>query len=103
MLKFQETVSQLEIYFRHIRGNILEIELFGGTQVAQSVEYPTPDFGSGHYLMVMRLSPASGSVLSVEPAWDSPSPSLFAPPQLLHFLSQNKETLKKRGVPRWLS
>ena len=40
------------------------------------------DFGSGHDLMVMSLSPASGSVLtghSLEPALDSVSPSLSAP------------------------
>ena len=36
----------------------------------------------------MNSSPTSGSVLSVEPAWDSLSPSLSAPPPLL--LSQNK-------------
>ena len=42
------------------------------------------DFGSGHNLAVVRSSPASGSVLSMEPAWDSHSPALFAPPLFSH-------------------
>ena len=40
----------------------------GGAWVAQSVKRPTLDFGSGHDLIIVRLSPAVGSVLSVEPA-----------------------------------
>ena len=39
-----------------------------GDSVAQSVKYMTLDFGSGHDLRVMRSSPASGSMLSVEPS-----------------------------------
>ena len=39
-----------------------------GTWVAQSVKHLTPDFGSGHDFTVMRLSPESGSVPSMEPA-----------------------------------
>ena len=39
-----------------------------GTWVAQSVERPTLDFGSGHDSRVVKLSPASGSVLRMEPA-----------------------------------
>ena len=58
-----------------------------GTRVAQLVEQPTLDFTSGHDLTVMRSSPTSGSVLSVEPACDSLSPSLSAPPPLLLCLS----------------
>ena len=42
-----------------------------GTWVAQSVEYPTLDFGSGHDLRVVGLSPTSVSALSMEIAWDS--------------------------------
>lgn len=34
---------------------------YGGAWMAQSVEHPTLDFGTGHDL----------SVLSAEPAWDS--------------------------------
>ena len=33
--------------------------------MAQSVKHPTLDFGSGHDLMVVGSSPASGSVLTV--------------------------------------
>ena len=39
-----------------------------GSWVAQSVESLTLDFISGHNLMVMGLSPVSGSVWSMEPA-----------------------------------
>ena len=39
-----------------------------GAWLAQSVKCLTLDFGSDHDLRVVRLSPASGSVLSVEPA-----------------------------------
>ena len=45
--------------------------------MAQSVEHPTLGFGSGHDLRVMGLSPALGSMLSGESAWDS---SLTVPP-----------------------
>ena len=34
--------------------------------MAQSVERPTLDFGSGHDLLVMRLSPVSGSELTAQ-------------------------------------
>ena len=44
--------------------------------MAQGVEPPTLDFGSGHDPRVTGLSPASGSVLSVEPSWESLSLSL---------------------------
>ena len=47
--------------------------------MAQLVEHLTLDFGSGHYLRVVRSSPELGSVLSVEPAWDSLSLSLSLP------------------------
>ena len=32
------------------------------------------DFGSGHDLTGLRSSPASGSILSMQSAWDSPLP-----------------------------
>ena len=51
-----------------------------GARVAQSVEHLALDFGSGRDLAVLGWSSASGSVLSVEPPWDSLSPSLAAPP-----------------------
>ena len=39
-----------------------------GAQVAQSIENPNLHFGSGHFLRVMRSSPASGSALDMESA-----------------------------------
>ena len=39
--------------------------------MAQSVERPTLDFGSGHDLMVVRWGSMLGCALSEEPAWDS--------------------------------
>ena len=47
-----------------------------GTWVAQSFDCPTLDFNSGHDLMVMRSSPVSDSMLSIESAGDSLSLSL---------------------------
>ena len=57
-----------------------KIGISRGAWVAQSVECPTLAFGSGHDLTVVSSSPESGSVLSVEPAWDSFSLSLSSPP-----------------------
>ena len=37
-----------------------------GTWVAQMVEWPAPDFGSGRDLTVVRSSLVMGSVLSIE-------------------------------------
>ena len=59
-----------------------------GTWVAQSVKRPT----SAQVMIsqFVSLSPVSGSVLtaqSLEPALDSVSPSLSAPPQLVLCLS----------------
>ena len=39
-----------------------------GAWVAQLVEHLTLDFGSGHDLRVMRLSPGSGFTLGMESA-----------------------------------
>ena len=51
-----------------------------GTWMAQSVEHPTLDFGSGHDLRVLGSSPTSNSMLSGESAPDSLSSSLSASP-----------------------
>ncbi|XP_053070753.1 GA-binding protein subunit beta-2 isoform X4 [Acinonyx jubatus] len=48
----------------------------------------TPGFGLGHDLTVYQIEPKSGSVHSVEPTWDSVSPSLCPSP--MFSLSQNK-------------
>ena len=66
--------------------------------MAHLVKGLTVDFGSGHDLMVVRLSPVLGSVLGVEPASDSLSPSSSVPTPLVFSphvslslsLSQNK-------------
>ena len=46
--------------------------------MTQLVKHLTPNFGSGHDLRVVRLSPTLGSVLGMEPAWDSLSPSFLS-------------------------
>ena len=43
-----------------------KVQFSGGTWVAQSVKHPTLDFSSGHDLMVVRSSPASGSALTTQ-------------------------------------
>ena len=79
-------------------GNIIKNSW--GTWVAQSVEHLT-----SAQIMISwsgSLSPAWGSVLtaqSLEPALDSVSPSLFAPPLLMLCLSLSQKyikTLKKK-------
>ena len=65
----------------------------GASWVAQLVKYPTLDVGSGHDLMVRGIEPHIMLCAdSVEPAWDSLSPSLSlsAPPPLA--VSQNEYT-----------
>ena len=58
--------------------------------VAQSVNHLTLDFGSGHDLRVMRLSPAVVFVLGMEPTWDLLP--LFLP---FPHLKMKKTTFKK--------
>ena len=60
--------------------------------VAQSVEGPTLDFGSGHDLMVHGIELHGLCGDSLEPVWDSLSPSLSAPnpPPPPHSLSVSK-------------
>ena len=60
-----------------------------GHWVAQLVKRPTLNFCSGHDLRVIRLSPALGSTLGVEPSQDSLSPSVPLHPP-------NNKTKKKR-------
>ena len=59
-----------------------------GARVAQSVKHPTLDFGSDHDLMVHGIEPHMGLCAdSMEPAWDSLSPSLSTLPSInKHFL-----------------
>ena len=70
--------------------------------MAQAVKRLTLDFSSGHDLTVCETEPRVGLCNdSTEPAWDSLSPSLSAPPLLRLSLSvsQNKyiKTLKKNN------
>ena len=65
--------------------------------MAQSVKCLTLGFSSGHDLMAHELKPCVESVSS-EPAWDSLSPSLSAPPPpscVCFSLSQNKLKIKE--------
>ena len=56
-----------------------------------SVEHPTPDFRSGHDLIVCEFEPHVGLCAdSVEPVWDSLSLSLSLPLSASLSLSQNK-------------
>ena len=62
-------------------------ERTGVPRVAHLVEHRTLDFGSGHDLAVVALSPASGSVLTARSS-DSLSLSLSAPSPLALVLSK---------------
>ena len=69
-------------------------EGLGGAWVAQSVKSLALDFGSGRDLTVRGFEPCVGLCADrAEPAWDSLSPSLSAPPALTLSvsLSQNKK------------
>ena len=56
--------------------------------VAQLVKRPTLDFGSDHNLTVREIKPRAGLCAeSIEPAWDSLSPFLSAPPLFAHIPS----------------
>ena len=58
-------------------------QLPGGTWVAQLVKCLTLDFGSGHDLTIREFEPQIVlCTKSVEPNWDSLSPSLSDPPSL---------------------
>ena len=46
---------------------IQKFKILRGAWVAQLVECPTPDFGSGHDLRVMGSSSTSGSMKGMEP------------------------------------
>ena len=77
------------------------------TWVAQSVKHPTLDFGSGHDLKIGETESRTGLCAnSMEPAWDSFSPSLSAPLTLetehLHMFSLSLKNkllnLKKEDI-----
>ena len=64
-----------------------------GRRVAQSVERQTLDFGSSHDPGVVGASHSSGSVQSMEPAWDSLSLSLCLRLSLARTLSLQKKKI----------
>ena len=65
--------------------------------MVQSVKHLALDFSSGHDLTVCEFEPHMGLCAdSSEPAWDSLSPSLSAPPPLTLSISLSKiNKLKK--------
>ena len=65
--------------------------------MTQLVKHPTLGFGSGHYLVVCVFEPHVGLPTdSTEPASDSLSPSLFAPPLFMLTLERKKGRKKER-------
>ena len=65
--------------------------MYRGTRVAQSVKQLTLGLGSGSELRVCAIEPCIRlCAASREPAWDSLSPSVSAPPLLALYLFQNK-------------
>ena len=75
-------------------GDLRIYQEYRGTRVTQSVERQTLDFDSGHDLKGHGFEPhirLHGG--SVEPTWDSLSPSLSGPPLFVLSLSQNKKLL----------
>ena len=70
-----------------------KMSMFWGAWMIQSVKYPTVDLSSGHDLTVHGIEPHIGLCTdTAEPAWDSLSPSLSAPP--LFSLSLSKRIHK---------
>ena len=68
--------------------------------MSQLVQHPTLDFGSGHNLRVVRLSPTLGWMWSLFKMFSLPLPLHLPCPLMphMHMLS-----LKKGRVPEWLS
>ena len=67
--------------------------------MAKSVEHPlTLNFGSGHDLRVVGLSPESGSMLSIVPAKESLSLLLPLSPAHALSLKQTSKLKKKKKV-----
>ena len=79
--------------------------MYWGPWVAQLLKHLTLNFGSGHDLTICEIKPhVKLCASSVEPAWDSLSPSLHSLACTCSF-SLKTNTLKKciYGVPGWLS
>ena len=88
----------LSIFFKQ---TLKVLDISGGTSVAQLVKRPTS--AQVMISLFVNLSPASGSVLTaqgLDPASESVSPSLSAPPPLMLCVSlKNKfKKIKKKKV-----
>ena len=66
--------------------------------MAQLVKRLTLGFDSGHDPRVVSSSLHRACIVRAEPAWDSLSPSLSAPPPLALSLAHNKYKLKKNSL-----
>ena len=67
--------------------------------MAQSVKHPTLDFHSGHDLSVHEFQPLDRFCAdSAQPAWDSLSPFLSAPPVLVCSLPLSLKTNKLKKL-----
>ena len=77
MLESSKYKSEIQSMAEECKGRVILNRKVRGAGVAQSVEVPTPDFSSGHDLMVRGIKPCVWLCAdSVEPAWDSLSPPL---------------------------
>ena len=87
----------MEIKKKTFELNDNEDMTYWGDWVSQLVKRPTLDFGSGHDFTVHEFKPHLGLCAdSMEPAWDSLSPSLSAPPLLKKKRKQKQKTLKEK-------
>ena len=71
--------------------------------MAQLVTCPALDLGLGHYARIVALNSVLGSVMSVEPAWDSLSLSLSLSLSHSLFLPPPHSAFSSPCPPVWLS
>ena len=75
---------------------MLKDQTVGATRWAPLIEGPTPDFGSGHDLVVREFKPRIRlHADDAEPAWDSLPPFLCPPPPLSLSKEINKHLISK--------
>ena len=93
---------EAEIGVMHIQAKEhQELPAIWGAWVSQSVKHPT--LAQVTISWFVGSSPASGSVLtaqSLEPAWDSVSPSLSAPPPFVLSLSLSLSLSQKINIKK---
>ena len=91
------------INWNHYYNLCIKMKRRGGAWVAESVECPALGFGSSHDLTVWEFEPPLGSMFDrAQPAWDSLSSSLSAPPLLMLTLSlkRNNQWKERKGKER---